>query len=253
MTFSYFFFLSTQRLDVRSISNFFMNIDDFFKDVKNNFIRLISHQLSLHKSVKVNVELFGRFLLQSKETLEIKSFNTKNKVITVTSNLLDIYTLFLNEIKEKISIFAENGSGWALDKKLHLDINVNKYNPLRASSYIPLPKQIAKKLAVINIKNNDNYCFAWSIISALFPSQKNVNRTTSYPNFFNILNFKEIEFPVKLKDIKKFENLNKISVNVYGLESIYVDNILKYEVVGPYYFTEKKITFTCLSIVKKSG
>ena len=112
-------------------------------------------------------------------------------------------------------------------KKLHLDININKYNPLCAFSYISLPKQIAKKHAVINIKNNDNYCFAWSIISALFPSQKNVNRTTSYPNFFNILNFKEIEFPVNLKDIIFLKNLNKISVNVYGLESIYVDNILK--------------------------
>ena len=83
-------------------SKVFVNIDDFFEDVKNNFIRLISHQLSLHKSVKVNVELFGRFLLQSKETLEIKSFNTKNEVITVISNLLDMYSLFLNKIKEKI-------------------------------------------------------------------------------------------------------------------------------------------------------
>ncbi|KAJ8979671.1 hypothetical protein NQ317_001071 [Molorchus minor] len=35
---------------------------------------------------------------------------------------------------------------------------------------------------------------------------------------------KGINFPVKLRDISKFEELNNISINVYGLESIFEDN-----------------------------
>ncbi|KAJ8927512.1 hypothetical protein NQ314_020009 [Rhamnusium bicolor] len=48
----------------------------------------------------------------------------------------------------------EKDSGWALVSLLYLEINVAKYNPLRASSYLPLPKDIAAKNAVINVRNS---------------------------------------------------------------------------------------------------
>lgn len=123
----------------------FLSIDDFFKDIQIEFIRVISQQLLKHKIIKLNVELFSSFILQSKETIETKSFNVKNKVVSTTTNLNTVYEEFLSSIKEKVFKFAGNGSGWALQKILHLEININKYNPLRASSYIPLPKEISKK------------------------------------------------------------------------------------------------------------
>ncbi|CAG9772350.1 unnamed protein product [Ceutorhynchus assimilis] len=110
-------------------------------------------QLKKHRAVKINVELFGQYVLHSKETTETKSFNTKNKIITSDSE--EIFNGFLSVFKEKVLIFTENGSGWALEKILFLKVNVNKYKPIRASSYIPLPKQIKYRKAVINVKNND--------------------------------------------------------------------------------------------------
>lgn len=217
-----------------------VDIDEFFNEVKPKFLNLITEQIEKHKSVKINIELFGQYFLQTKETLETKSFNTKNKIITSTSNLNVIFSEFLSVVKEKASIFAENGSGWALSKILYLELNVNKHNPIKASSYIPLPKEIVLKHAVINVKNNDSYCFGWSVISALFPTNHNSDRTSSYPNFHNHLNFEGIEFPIKLRDIKKFEELNQISINVYGLESIFENNKLEYEVVGPLHYTFQK-------------
>ena len=42
-----------------------------------------------------------------------------------------------------------------------------------------------------------------------------------------------MDFPVRWRDIKKIEEMNNISVNVYGVESLFENNKLKYEIVGP--------------------
>ena len=47
---------------------------------------------------------------------------------------------------------------------------------MRGSSYIPLPDHLAKKKALINLKNEDNECFKWAVTRALNPADKNVER-----------------------------------------------------------------------------
>ena len=48
-----------------------------------------------------------------------------------------------------------------------------KYVPLGDSSYIPLPKFLAAKKAIINLKNEDDECFKWAITRAINPVEKN--------------------------------------------------------------------------------
>ncbi|KYN02845.1 hypothetical protein ALC62_06325, partial [Cyphomyrmex costatus] len=74
------------------------------------------------------------------------------------------------------------------------------------------------KRAVINVQSKDNACFAWSVVSALHPAQENGHREFSYPHYSSVLNLTNIEFPMTLSQIKKFENLNDISINVYAIE-----------------------------------
>lgn len=38
---------------------------------------------------------------------------------------------------------------------------------------IPLPEKIAKKRACMNVKNTNEACFAWSIVSTLYPVDEN--------------------------------------------------------------------------------
>ena len=49
---------------------------------------------------------------------------------------------------------------------------MSQYTPLRSSSYIDLPEKIKNKKICNNVKNNDNKCFMWSILSALHPIDK---------------------------------------------------------------------------------
>jgi len=50
------------------------------------------------------------------------------------------------------------------------------------------------------------------------PAEKISGQKSSYPDYTSVLNLKDIEFPMTLTQIKKFENQNNISINVYCIE-----------------------------------
>jgi len=54
--------------------------------------------------------------------------------------------------------------------------------------------------------------------AALYLAEKYTERELSYVHYMTILNLTNIEFPMTLKDISKFEWLNAVSINVYGRE-----------------------------------
>ncbi|KYN22663.1 hypothetical protein ALC57_04933 [Trachymyrmex cornetzi] len=96
---------------------------------------------------------------------------------------------------------------------------MNKLNPLRAGCHFEVPREITLKKAVVSVKSMDNACFAWSVVAALYPAKSHVDRKSSYPHCTAVLNLTNIEFPMILKDIPKFERLNAVSINVYGIEN----------------------------------
>ncbi|KAK4885978.1 hypothetical protein RN001_002249 [Aquatica leii] len=86
-------------------------------------------------------------------------------------------------------------------------------------------------------------CFKWCVLAHLHPVHRrnHPDRLQHYTPFADELLFDNLAFPISLKDIKIFENLNNISVNVYGLETI-LKKSGEYvcEVVGPLHHTSKK-------------
>ena len=93
-----------------------------------------------------------------------------------------------------------------------------KYVPLGGSSYILLPKFLAAKKAIINLKNEGDECFKWAITRALNPVEKNSERIDKkLREKSEVLNWDSLKFPVNLSDINKFKNHNSsISINVFG-------------------------------------
>ena len=125
-----------------------------------------------------------------------------------------------NKIISSFIKFEREGSGWTLDEILHLELCVAEYKPLQGSSYIPLPTALSLKHAIINIKNQDNKCFMWSVLAALHPphAKAHPERVQHYHPFTDELNFQNIEFPVRVDKIPSFEKQNCISINVFGWE-----------------------------------
>ena len=64
--------------------------------------------------------------------------------------------------------------------------------------------------------NNDNECFRWAVLSAVYPADNNVNKVSKYAPFVDRLNWDGLRFPVELTQIRQFERNNvHIRINVY--------------------------------------
>ena len=124
------------------------------------------------------------------------------------------------KILSAFSTYQKEGSGWTLSEILHLDLNVAQYKPWKGSSYLPLPKKLQDKKAIINVENEDNKCFMWSVLAALhpIPRKSNPERIHHYRPYVDELNVDGIEFPVPISKIPKFEKQNQIAVNLFGFE-----------------------------------
>ena len=79
-------------------------------------------------------------------------------------------------VLESLAKFQRQGSNWRFHSVLSLDLHTVKYVPLGGFSYIPLPKFLAAKKAIINLKNEDDECFKWAITRALNPVEKKSER-----------------------------------------------------------------------------
>jgi hypothetical protein len=189
----------------------------FLEDAWEIVLERVRNAMQRHDNIKINTMFNGEFVAGDKR--ENKSIATRNYELYRFSNLQEWYqSRVIEPTLASLDEFQERDSGWALSRILNLTVNVNKHNPLHAGCNIQLPQEIMNKKAVINVKTNDNACFAWAVTAALHPAKRNADRESSYPHYSTVLNVKDIVFPMTLKQIKKFESLNDVSINVYGIE-----------------------------------
>lgn len=220
----------------------------FLSEISISVCNLIQKVLTIHKSVKVNLEFFVTYILPKNEQVSLKSFNTKYSMVFQSTDILQMFKDLSNTLINKCSEFELSESGWTIESISHLELNIAKYNPLRSGSYIPLPKRIQNTKSCINVHNDDEHCFLWSIISYLYPSKHHTNRVSVYPHYSRLFNISGMSFPPTFADIKWFEKNNPhVSVNIYGLES-------NNTVTGPLYKTsQRKIQHVNLLLLNKDG
>ena len=102
---------------------------------------------------------------------------------------------------------------------LNLEIHTPEFDPVKGSSYIPLPDWILNKKAIVNIQNKDEKCFLWCVLRYLHPKEDNDTRLRDLKNYEFSLKTEGINFPMKLKNISKFEKLNpsRPGINVFSV------------------------------------
>ena len=77
--------------------------------------------------------------------------------------------------------WTQRGSDWAVVQVHTLWLDIARYQPLRGGSYIPLPKKLQDKKAVVNVKND--HCLRWALRSALFQAAKDPQRPRQIPDW----------------------------------------------------------------------
>ena len=156
------------------------------------------------------------------------------KIITESTDPYEIYQEMFNEIEEEVQkVEHAAGSGWVFVEVENLTLHTDIWDPIKASSYIDLPKELKNKKAIINMKNEDNKCFLWCVLRALNPKDANGERIDKdLKSKEHTLNMEGIAYPVDFKGIKRFEKQNlDISISILGYskdERIYPLRISKY-------------------------
>ena len=208
----------------------------------------------IDKISEINVKVQSRAYFQSDTHINLESTDVK-----------EILAKVIKKILGNISIFQHEGSGWYFKEVINLEIHTVDYKPMRGGSfYIPLPDWIMRKKAIVSIRNSDNKCFIWSVLRYLYPKEKNDCRLSDLKRHENKLNTKGIKFPVRIKDITKFESLksnlpgiNVFSVNdnkkFYPLRMAKKDfektiDLFYYEKEGKYHYSLIKKLFSSFSI-----
>ncbi|XP_074026512.1 uncharacterized protein [Leptinotarsa decemlineata] len=230
--------IATYRVQSSIVSTDYML---FFNEIRQKVIELLESAIRVHKIIKVNMEVFGSYILQTQDLKETKSFNSQNRTVDQSTDLNSLFDGFRNGIIAQTTEFQERDSGWTCEKIMFLELNINKYSPLSGCSYVKLPECIERRKAVVNVRNEDQHCFAWAITSALHPAIDRTSEVSSYPHFSTVIDVTGMNFPVKLKDIVKFEDKNDISVNVYGLESKFEKGKIMYEIIGPLRYSQRRL------------
>ena len=183
---------------------------------------LLEKRLNLLKGIKCNETLEVKFEKLGSEGQMIEksfTFTSRPQLIMSKTGIETALQNMRSDIEKRIDRFTLEGSGWAVIGALNHDLHVNKYDPLAARSYIPLPEEIQKKKATVNLKNKDDRCFIYCLGRALDPNpEKNhLDRVSTHlKNVCETLGLNTIKTPVNIQDVPKIEKQFNVSINIYG-------------------------------------
>ena len=152
------------------------------------------------------------------------AFHSKGlKLVLEETDESELYNEMVEEIEEEIQkVQNAEGSNWMFLKVIKLVLHTTRWEPLNGSSYIPLDPYLANKKCLINMQNEDDKCFMWSVLRALYPKDTNPQRIDNdLKSKQNSINMKGIHNPVDLKAIDRFETQNpNISISVVGYNKV---------------------------------
>ena len=152
-------------------------------------------------------------------------FKSKTLNNLESTDVKEIIKICIHKIINQLGKFQINGSGWYFKEVDRLEIHTVEFNPAKGSSYIPLPDWISNKKAIVNLQNKDEKCFLWCILRYLYPKESHEERLKDLKKYEFSLKTEGITFPMKLKDINKFEKLNP---ELPGINVFSVDNMIIY-------------------------
>ena len=151
-----------------------------YKQKRNQDIKdILNQEFDKQKGVKYTLAIQVAFVKIDSES-SIKgwfwSSTVRNATVIIDkSNIQESIDSYFDDLQNQIDKFVQNGSGWVLERVIEMELHVVKYRPLKDHAYIQLPKEIELKHACVNIKNDDDKCFAYAVLSAIHIVDRNNN------------------------------------------------------------------------------
>ncbi|CAB3984363.1 Hypothetical predicted protein [Paramuricea clavata] len=150
------------------------------------------------------------------EVSTIAHFGSKNHKLIGTDDTEETQSIMREKMLKPFSEYQRRGSGWRLRRVTRLEIHIGEFRPLRGMKHEPLPKSIASKKAIINMKNDNDECSGTMFEQRLPKTQS---------KFFSSLTGEDISNT----DYKRAQNV----WNTFGMKTMrdYHDLYLKMDVL----------------------
>ena len=204
----------------------------FLMEAKPSIINVLESNRGFKAILYLNCLMFRQ---SNSVTVKQKfAFHSAIKIILENTDVEEIFEEMMEEIETAIQrVENAEGSGWTFEKIINITLHTAQWDPLNAGSYIDLPVNLKNKKAIINMKNQDNECFKWCVLRALYPKNNHPERVDKdLISKQDTLNMTGIKYPVNFRDIDRFESLNpNISITVLGYnqdERVYPLKVSKY-------------------------
>ena len=213
------FGFETNKQNVSNISNI------IYKMVSKDFTNMTSDKkfkctLKSYVSIKTLMEKLGPAGMEEREFY----FNSSPFDVVSINNIDDLVSNVFGQYENSLSQ-ANNGSNWRFKKLIRFNVSSTVIKSALGKSYIELPKVIQNKKATINIKNNDDKCFDYALItSRIYKDHDKTDLRVVKKNLDKILIPDNIIYPITSNDIHLYEELNNIQINVFSLDG-YTDDV----------------------------
>lgn len=132
------------------------NGTDYHSFLENNREKIKDVLNKQEKPIKVKLVLICEFyrIKEGKKVWTTASFHSNRSydVITDSTDMEAVFDRGMRVITEEIDQFQNKSSGWIFERIIHLDIHIDRYNPIAAKSGIESDYQ-PKKIKIINVLN----------------------------------------------------------------------------------------------------
>ena len=131
-------------------------------------------------------------------------FRIKQHVIVQTHEMESTLADVCPQVNRLIDRYSNQSSGWVVYQTQTLWLDFSHCEPMKGISYKTLPKTLANKKTMMNVKKKDDQCLGWVLKSTNFAVLPSAKRTTKNPKN-NGLIFSGENYPNRYFKPKKLE------------------------------------------------
>ena len=215
-----------------------LSIASLYNGLKSLLLRKISVlKRGLGLKFQVVLHLFlEKYSFENEETITIDPYFPSEMQVLLTRSKVGLkLTRALQGAYSKFDTFVEMGSGWVMKRVLDVSVTAVLFELFRGGcSHFSLPPSLRKRKCCFSVKDApDDKCFLYAIAAGLICAKRNRwRKTLLHDQIVSLFATDKISFPMTLKGVRKFDEQNIVSVNVYGYDDI----------LYPLYLTEKSST-----------
>ena len=166
------------------------DLEEFLREAESMVLSFLSEKL-VRYPIKVYCMLTAIFEVREEE--QTMYLYTSSHELYQSSDLQRWYHQHVVEVLlNRLSTFELGPSDLALSELVSLAIYTQKNQSIRVGKWLPLPTHLASRTALLNIKNQDDFCLLHCINAFVNPVEKDGQRVCKYPPLADLqLNLKD--------------------------------------------------------------